>query len=248
VQLLVNGRLVYDVTDMTSVGGTGRMRRLLQDQVFHLRDRSDDGLIGRSRLQRAAAVVSAGLSIQEFANALYRNGANPSGAVELEGKLDLPEFQNLADRFRQLYSGASNAAKLLILDQGLKWKQLSISPEDAEFLSSRRFTVEELARLFGCPPPVIGDLTHGTFTNSATMLRWFAQATLAPWIRKVEAEFSRSVFLNASRSLEIDLSGLLRGDPQERWAAWKIAVDSKILDPDEVRAEEGFNPRQQATA
>jgi HK97 family phage portal protein len=232
---------------MTSVGGTGRMRRLLQDQVLHLRDRSDDGLIGRSRLQRAAAVLQAGLSIQEFANALYRNGVNPSGAIELDGKLGDPAFKDLENRFRNAFSGASNAAKALILDQGLKWKQISISPEDAEFLASRRFTVEELARLFGCPPPVIGDLTNGTFTNSETVLRWFAQATLSYWIAKLESEFQRSVFVNASRSLEIDLSGLLRGAPAERWAAWKIAVDANILDPEEVRAEEGFNPRR-ATA
>jgi HK97 family phage portal protein len=247
VQLLMTGRLVYDVTEMTSVGGTGRMRRLLQDQVLHLRDRSDDGLIGRSRLQRAAAVLQAGLSIQEFANALYRNGVNPSGAIELDGKLGDPAFKDLENRFRNAFSGASNAAKALILDQGLKWKQISISPEDAEFLASRRFTVEELARLFGCPPPVIGDLTNGTFTNSETVLRWFAQATLSYWIAKLESEFQRSVFVNASRSLEIDLSGLLRGAPAERWAAWKIAVDANILDPEEVRAEEGFNPRR-ATA
>lgn len=248
VQLLLNNRLVYDVTDMSSVGGTGRMRRLLQGEVFHLRDRSDDGLIGRSRLQRAAAVVSAGLSIQDFANNLYRNGVNPSGAVELDGQLSDPAFKDLQRRFREEFSGSNNAAKALILDQGLKWKQISISPEDAEFLASRRFTVEELARLFGCPPPVIGDLSHGTFTNSETVLRWFAQATLSYWIRKVEAEFQRSVFVNGSRKLEIDLSGLLRGAPAERWAAWKIAVEANILSADEVRAEEGFNPRAKATA
>lgn len=246
IQLLVTGRLVYDVTDMTSVGGTGRMRRLLQDDVLHLRDRTDDGLIGRSRLQRAAAVVSAGLSIQEFGNALYRNGTNPSGAVELDGKLSEPAFKDLQRRFRDEFSGTSNTAKALILDQGLKWKQISISPEDAEFLGSRRFSVEELARLFGCPPPVIGDLSHGTFTNSETVLRWFAQATLSYWICKVESEFSRSIFRSANRKLNIDLSGLLRGAPAERWAAWKIAVDAGVLSPEEVRLEEGFNARATA--
>jgi HK97 family phage portal protein len=247
VQLLPSGRLVYDVVELTHVyGGTGRPRRLLQDEVFHLRDRSDDGLLGRSRLQRAAAVVQAGLSIQEFANALYRNGVNPSGALEMEGKLTNEQRDNLAKQFREAFAGPSKAARALVLDQSMKWKQVSISPEDAEFLASRRFTVEELARLFNVPPPMCGDLSHGTFSNVETLVRWFATNTLTPWVRKIEAEFTRSVFSAASRAthrLELDLSGLLRGDPAQRWQAWKIAVEANILDPDEVREEEGWNPR-----
>jgi HK97 family phage portal protein len=137
----------------------------------------------------------------------------------------------------------------MVLDQGLKWKQISINPEDAEFLASRRFTVEELARLFGCPPPTIGDLSHGTFTNTETVGRWFAQHTLSPWIRKIESEFSRTVFSEATRRthrLEIDMSGFQRGDPEARWRSWEIAVKNNILSVDEVRAEEGWNPRPAA--
>ena len=247
VQLLPNGRLVYDVVELTTLyGGTGRKRRLLQDEVFHLRDRSDDGLLGRSRLQRAAAVVQAGLSIQDFANALYKNGVNPSGALEMEAKLTEDQRAQLALAFREAMAGPTKAAKALVLDQGMKWNQISISPEDAEFLASRRFTTEELARLFGVPPPIVGDLSHGTFTNSETVGRWFATHTLSPWIRKLEAEFTRSVFTDADRmthKVEIDMSGFLRGDPAQRWAAWKIAVEGGILDADEIREEEGWNPR-----
>jgi HK97 family phage portal protein len=141
---------VYDVTDFTSVGGTGRMRRLLQDQVFHLRDRSDDGLIGRSRLQRAAAVIQAGISVQSYATGVYSNGVLPSGVAEADAKLDPGQRSALAARIRHLFAASANAGKVLILDQGVKWKSISMSPENAEFLASRRFTVEELARLFGC--------------------------------------------------------------------------------------------------
>lgn len=247
VQLLPNGRLVYDVSDVTYLGGgSGRTRRLLQSEIFHLRDRSDDGLVGVSRLRRAAAVVQAGLSIQDFANHLYSNGINPSGALEVDGKLTTEQTHRLRAGFEQGFSGTHNTARALILDQGLKWKQISIAPEDAEFLASRRFTVEELARIFGVPPPIIGDLTHGTFTNSETVGRWFATHTLSPWIRKIESEFTRSVFSESSRrthKLEIDMSGFLRGDPAQRWAAWKIAVEANILTPDEVRQEEGWNPK-----
>jgi len=203
-------------------------------------------LIGVSRLRRAAAVIQTGLSMQDFALALYRNGVNPSGALEIDGKLSEPSFQRLKQDFKEMFSGSSNAAKALVLESGTKWKQISINPEDAEFLASRRFTGEELARLFGVPPPIIGDLTHGTFTNSETVGRWFAAHTLSPWIRKIEAEFTRSVFSAASRTthkLEVDMSGFLRGDPAQRWAAWKIAVEAGILDVNEVRQEEGYNAK-----
>ncbi len=251
VQLLPSGRLAYDVTELTSIaGGTGRPRRLLQHEVLHLRDRSDDGLIGRSRLQRAASVVQAGLSMQDFAVALYRNGVNPSGALEMEGKLANEQRTQLTEMFRSAFAGPTKAAKALVLDQGMTWKQISISPEDAEFLASRRFTTEELCRLFNVPPPIAGDLTHGTFANTETLVRLFATNTLTPWCRKIEAEFTRSVFGAASRSthrLELDLSGLLRGDPAQRWSAWEVAVKNGILTADEVREEEGWNPRAQPT-
>jgi HK97 family phage portal protein len=246
VRLLSNGRLAYDATPSGLYGSTGRMRRLLEGEVLHLKDRSDDGLVGRSRLSRAGAVVSTALAIQEFSGALYENGANPSGVLQAEGKIGDIQLQRLAEHFRQTFGGPSKAAKALILDQGLEWKSISISPEDAELLASRRFTGEELARIYNTPPPIIGDLTHGTFTNSETLIRFFAQSTLSGWCRKLEAEFHRSVLSEASRidhQFVLDLSGLLRGDPETRWKSHEIALRNQVLTPNEIRSEEGWNPR-----
>jgi len=247
VQRLPSGRLAFDVVAFTGpFGATGRPRRLLEGEVLHLKDRSDDGLVGKSRLQRAAAVLSAGLSLQDFANALWENGAFPSGALELDGHLGEEAYNQLKTNFRDSFSGTKNAAKAMILDQGVKWKSIAIAPEDAEVLASRRFSTEELARVFNVPPPIIGDLSHGTFTNAETAGRWFAQHTLAPWIRKFEAEVSRSVFAageRATHALELDLSGFLRGDPETRWRSHQIAIATGVLSPNEVREVEGFNPR-----
>ena len=248
VQMLHNGRLVYDVTNLiTSYGGTGQTRRLLQGEVLHLRDRSDNGLVGKSRLQRASAVIDAGLSVQEFAGSMYSNGANPSGALELDGKVGPEKRDQLARQFRDAFTGSGNAAKTLILDQGLKWRQISVSPEDAELLASRQFTTEELCRIYLVPPPVVQDYRHNTFTNAETAGRWFATNTLMPWIRKLEAVFQTSVFSEEARrthELEFDLSGFLRGDPEQRWKAHEIAVKNEILFPNEIRKVEGWNPRE----
>ncbi|WP_368415293.1 phage portal protein [Falsiroseomonas sp.] len=93
------------------------------------------------------------------------------------------------------------------------------------------------------PPPIIQDYTHNTFTNAAQAALWFAQFSLGPWVRKIEAEFSRSVFTDPAMMLEIDLSGLMRGDYEARWKAHEIAVRNQILDANEVREVEGWNPR-----
>ncbi len=249
VQILPSGRLAFDITDITAIhGGTGKVRRLFQDECVLIRDRSDDGLLGRSRLARAGAVISAGLSIQEFSSSLYSNGINPTGALKYDHSLTRDQKDQIRHQLRMLYSGTHNTGRALILDGNASWQQISITPEDAELLSSRRFSVEEIARIFQVPPPIIGDLTHGTFTNSETLIRFFAQSTLSSWCRKIEAEFSKALLTDDALSLELDLSGLLRGDPETRWKSHEIAVRNKILTANEIREAEGWSPRPDGDA
>lgn len=241
---LANGSLAYDVVAYRAPwGGTGTPRRYLAGEVFHLRDRSDDGILGRSRLSRAPEVLGNALALQEWSGALWRNGATPTGALKLPAAVGPETARHIRARLSETYTGSHNARKVLILEGGMEWQSISVSPEDAEVLASRRFSVEELCRLYQVPPPIIQDLSHGTFTNSREAGRWFAQFSLGPWVRKIEAEFARSVFTDPAMSLEIDMSALMRGDAESRWQSHKIAVDAGILDPDEVREIEGFNPR-----
>ena len=116
---------------------------------------------------------------------------------------------HLRRQFTEAFTGPRNAAKAMILEAGIKWNSISISPEDAELLASRKYSGEELARLFNVPPPLVGIWDHSSFTNSETAGRWFAQHTLAPWIAKLEAAFGRSV-LGGEAELSIDLSGFLQ--------------------------------------
>ena len=243
---LSSGRLAYDVSD-----GRGRTWRLLAGEVIHLRDRTDDGLIGRSRLSRAAEAVASVAASNTFARTFLDRGAAPSGVVELPGVLTKDQREFLREQFNARHSGAANAGSTLLLDGGMTWKAAQISPEDAELLATRKFGVEEMCRLYQVPPPLVQDYSHNTFTNSETAGRWFAMFTLAPWARKIEAEFSRSVFpAGSGLEMELDLSGFLRGDPATRWNAHKIALDAGVLDADEVRQVEGWNPRakQEVTA
>jgi len=237
---LASGRLAYDVTD-----GRGNTRRYLEGEVLHLRDRTDDGKIGRSRLSRAAETVSGVQAANAHAAAFLGNGASPSGVIEVPGTMKPEQRTSLRTSFQDRHGGASNAGSTLVLDGGMTWKAAQISPEDAELLETRKFGVIELCRLFQVPPPIVQAYENNTFTNAAQAGLWFATFCLSPWARKIEAEFARSVFpANGPYELELDLSGFLRGDPETRWNAHKIAIEAGVLDPEEVRQIEGWNPRR----
>ncbi|MEA3541066.1 MAG: phage portal protein [Pseudomonadota bacterium] len=239
VQELPSGRLAYDIGD-----GKGRTRRLLEGEVLHLRDRTDDGRIGRSRLSRAAETVQGVDLANRHARQFLANGASPSGVIEHPGNMTAEQRSGLRSQFSDRHTGTNNAGSTLILDGGLTWKAAQISPEDAELLETRKFGVIEICRLFQVPPPIVQAYENNTFTNAAQAGLWFATFCLAPWARKIEAEFARSVFTAGSGyELELDLSGFLRGDPETRWNAHKIALETGVLDTDEVRQIEGWNPR-----
>ncbi len=246
VLLLPNGRLAYDVNEQTMLGGQGRTRRLLQGEVLHLKDRSDDGLVGRSRLSRTSKTIQSSFDVNETASAFLRNAMQPSGIFRVPGVENDFQLKSIRDQLVESKAGPSNTGKFFVLAEGVEWQSMSVNPEDAELLESRRFSTEELARIFQVPPPLVGIWDHSSFTNSETAGRWFATHTLTPWVRKIEAEFKRTVFTSFERRdhfLEIDLSGFLRGDPEQRWKAYDIALKNKVLDPNEVRQEEGWNPR-----
>jgi HK97 family phage portal protein len=240
------GKLVYDVTQLTSVTGLAEpRRRLLAADVLHIRDRSDDGIIGRSRLSRVAPVIAAGLAAQEAAGALFVNGGMPSGTLEVPDLSD-DAYKRLKSQFDQKHTGSGNMWKVLLLQPGMAWKSESATPEDSQLLESRKYSTEEIARIFNVPPPLIQDYSRNTFTNSSAAGRWFAQFSLAPWVRKLEEAFRASVLTEAERAthrVEFDLSGLLRGDDAQRWQNWSIALDKGVLTPEEVRGEEGWVPR-----
>jgi HK97 family phage portal protein len=241
---LSSGRLAYDVSD-----ARGNARRYLEGEVLHLRDRTDDGKIGRSRLSRAAETVSGVQAANQHATSFLHNGASPSGVIEVPQVMGPEARDRLRAAFQDRHSGAGRAGSTLILDGGMKWSASQISPEDAELLETRKFGVVELCRLFQVPPPIVQAYENNTFTNAAQAGLWFATFCLGPWARKIEAEFARSVFpAGGAYELELDLSGFLRGDPETRWNAHKIAIETNVLDPNEVRQIEGWNPRQAAEA
>lgn len=250
--MLQSGRLAFDVTPpqgaFFAIGkspGPARQRRLFAEEVVHLRDRSDDGVLGRPRLSRSPDAVRLGLTMQRQQMQLYENGARPGGILSTETQIASEDADRLRDEWTQDFTG-ENAGQVAILGYGLKYQPLAIEPEKMEMIASRGFAVEEIARIFQVPPPLLGDYRHNTFTNSQSAARWFAQHCLGPWVRKFEAALERTLLSERERrsmQIEFDMSSLLRGDDDARWNTHKIAVENEILTTDEIREIEGWNPR-----
>jgi HK97 family phage portal protein len=158
------------------------------------------------------------------------------------GSLSKEAADRIANSWQQTNVGTLNARKALVLEEGMKAEPLAVSAEANEVLESQKFTAEEIAWLFGVPPPLVGIWEHSTFTNSATASTWFGQNTMLPWCKAIEAEFARVVFNDPVRfHLELDLSGMTRGDYPTRVQVGINAVRAGVLTPNELRQEMGYD-------
>lgn len=241
VQIPQTGRIRYDVT--TPHRGT---RRLLPEEVLHLKDRSDDGIIGKSRLHRARETFQTAMAVERFAGSTYRNGAALSGVVTHPDQIGPEAAKTLRESIESLYRGSSNAGRIGVFEEGMSWTALSVSPEDAQMLESRRFSVEQIARMFRIPPPVLGDLSNGSYSNVTELGRWFATHTIRPWLVKWERTIERALLTTDGRRLhnvEFDMDELLRGDMLARFQAYRIAREIGVYNANELRGFERQNPR-----
>ena len=241
VRIPRTGRYAFDVS--LPEGGT---RRLLPEEMFHLKDRSDDGVIGKSRLARARETFGGALATERYAGSTFRNGASMSGILSHPEHIGEEASKNLRESFKATYSGADKAGEVAVLEEGLKWQQISVSPDDAQMLESRRFSVEALARIFRVPPPVIGDFQGGNYSSISEVGRWFYSHCIMPWLTKWERQIERSLFSALSRrSLEVEFDAdlLLRSDMLTRFQAYRIAREIGVYNANELRKFEKQNPR-----
>lgn len=241
VRIPRTGRYAYDVSLPT--GGT---RRLLPEEMFHLRDRSDDGVVGKSRLARARETFGSAIATERYAAATFKNGASMSGILSHPEAIGEEAADRLQRDFKQTYSGADRAGAVAVLEEGLKWQQVSVSPDDAQMLESRKFSTNALARIFRVPPPVIGDFDGGNYSSISEVGRWFYSHTIMPWLNKWERAIERNLFSSLTRralEVEFDCDLLLRGDMLTRMQAYRIAREIGVYNANELRRFEKQNRR-----
>ena len=241
VTLLRKGDVIggYAYTDRD-----GKMERLLPAEVFHLRHRAGaDPLIGQSPIQAARAVIELAAAEAEHGTASFRNGTKLSGVLSFPGKLKAEQRQMLKESWGSQYSGAANAGRTPVLEEGVTFNPVSMSLEDAEWIAARQFSVQEVARIFKIPPVLIGDLTHANFSNSVEMNRWFITHTLGRHMAAIEGAIARQLLTDAGRRIyypEFSAEGMLRGDSSNRADFYGKGIASGWLLPSEARRLENL--------
>jgi HK97 family phage portal protein len=238
---LDNGRLGYEVFD-----DRGGRRRLVQEEVFHLRHRSTDGVLGVSPITAAREVVELAITERQHGVAVFNNGTRATGILKFPGKLNQQQRDVIRQSWASQYAGAGNAGKTPILEEGVDYTPVSMTLEDAEWIAARQFSVEEICRLFRVPPTVVGDLRHGNYSNSVEMSRQFVTLTLRRHLTAWEQAIGRCLLTEAGRRVyfaEHSVEGLLRGDSLNRAEFYSKAIADGWLDTDEVRQLENLPAR-----
>jgi len=228
----------------------GQRMTLAQDQVMHIRGMSIDGVLGRSVLSYAREVLGIGDAGQEHAGRFFRNGNFLDTVLESDNELGAEGVKNLRDSIDH-YRGADPATRTLVLEQGVKMKQLQLSARDAEFIQQRKLSIIEIAMFLGVPPALLGFMEGAPALGGGGMEQisiGFRTYTLVDWFEAFEGAIERDL-LGDDMKLEakVDDTGLIRGDFATRWTGWTRALQFGAMNPDEVRAREGMPPRPDGT-
>lgn len=237
----VDGRVVYDVRDpdRPGLGAT-----LTEFDMFHVPAFSWPGdLEGISPLEAARRMIGAGLAAQEFAERYFGQGLHAAGVIEVEGELELEQARELKQDFQRLHGGLRRSHLPAVLTSGAKWRPLSVTPEQAQFLESRKFSVTEVARWYRVPPHLIGDVERSTSWGTGIEEQGigFVTYTLRPWLEKLEQAFTKHL-LPPPAFVKFNANGLLRGDFTRRMEGYATARQWGWMSADDIRALEDLPP------
>lgn len=217
--------------------------RLKAEDVLHIPGLGFDGLIGYSPIAMAKNAVGMTLACEEYGASFFANGANPGGVLEHPGVLKDPS--RVRESWNSVYRGVNNAHKIAVLEEGMKYQQIGIPPEEAQFLETRKFQINEIARLYRIPPHMVGDLDKSSFSNIEQQSLEFVKYTLDPWVIRWEQSLQRSLFLPGEKGkyfIKLNVDGLLRGDYQSRMNGYAVGRQNGWFSANDIREMENMNP------
>ena len=217
--------------------------KLKAEDVLHIPGLGFDGLIGYSPIAMAKNAVGMTLACEEYGASFFANGANPGGVLEHPGVLKDPS--KVRESWNSVYRGVSNAHKIAVLEEGMKHQQIGIPPEEAQFLETRKFQINEIARLYRIPPHMVGDLDKSSFSNIEQQSLEFVKYTLDPWVIRWEQSLQRSLLLPGEKGkyfIKLNVDGLLRGDYQSRMNGYAVGRQNGWFSANDIREMENMNP------
>lgn len=216
---------------------------LRKDEVLHIPGLGFDGLVGYSPIAMARNAVGMTMACEEYGASFFANGASPSGVLAHPGVLKDPA--KVRDSWNAVYQGSANAHKVAVLEEGMKYQQIGIPPEEAQFLETRKFQLNEIARLYRIPPHMIGDLEKSSFNNIEQQSMEFVKYTLDPWVIRWEQAMQKALFLPEEKKqyfLKFNVNGLMRGDYESRMTGYSIGRQNGWLSANDIREMEDMNP------
>jgi|GEM_PF-39374 len=231
------GLLYYDVPD------AGPNRRIEATDMFHIKG-FGFGVVGFMLCRMAKECMAISMAAETFAASFFGNSAQPSGVLEAPQMLGPEEKKELKEQWNGQHRGSRRANGLAILPKGLTWKQISINPDQAQFLETRQFQVVEIARFFGLPPHKVMDLTKGTFANVEHLAIEYVSDCIMTWCCRWEDEIAAKLRTGNDHEVwpHFSTAGLLRADTKTRYDAYAQAIQAGWLSRNDVREMENLDP------
>jgi len=238
-ELIYTYRRDFEESRIKLNGGYVTLRR---DEILHIPGLGFDGLIGYSPIAMAKNAIGMALATEEYGAAFFANGANPGGVLEHPGVIK--DIQRVKDSWNSAYQGSGNAHRVAVLEEGMKFQAIGIPPEQAQFLETRKFQINEIARIFRVPPHMVGDLEKSSFSNIEQQSLEFVKYTLDPWVVRWEQSLRQSLILPSEKPslfVKFNLDGLLRGDYQSRMTGYATARQNGWMSANDIRELEDMN-------
>jgi len=190
----------------------------------------------------AKNAIGMAIACEEYGAKFFANGAQPGGVLEHPGTIKDP--QRVRESWQRSFGGSGNANKIAVLEEGMKYTPIAISPEQAQFLETRKFQINEIARIFRVPPHMVGDLEKSSFSNIEQQSLEFVKYTLDPWVIRWEQSIMRSLLSPEEKKtyyVKFNLEGLLRGDYQSRMNGYAIGRQNGWMSANDIRELENLD-------
>ena len=239
-----NGRLYYKYTKSNDDAPTMENGSVILDpsDVLHVPGLGFDGLVGYSPIAMAKNAIGLAIAAEEYGSKFYANGAAPSGVLEHPGTIKDPA--RVRDSWNSTFGGSSNSHKVAVLEEGMKYTPISISPNEAQFLETRKFQINEIARIFRVPPHMVGDLEKSSFSNIEQQSLEFVKYTLDPWVVRWEQALYRTLLSEEEKKtlfFKFNVEGLLRGDYASRMNGYATARQNGWMSANDIRELEDLD-------
>lgn len=239
-----NGQIIYKYNRSKDEANTKEEGAVIlsASDVLHIPGLGFDGLVGYSPIAMAKNAIGMAIACEEYGSKFFANGASPSGVLEHPGILKDPA--RVRDSWNAAYGGSANSHKVAVLEEGMKYTPISISPNEAQFLETRKFQINEIARIFRVPPHMVGDLEKSSFSNIEQQSLEFVKYTLDPWVIRWEQSLSRALLTQDEKQtyfFKFNVDGLLRGDYQSRMNGYAVGRQNGWMSANDIRELENMD-------